>query len=422
LSASRVEEAAIRDRSARRRGLVLALAVALAACGAGDAPAPAVEVDEAEADRLRELGYVDVAPAEAAALPVGVLEADPARMEPGLTYFTNAMGCSSQLVDAGGRVVRTWSLEPCGLWGNSVLLPDGSVLALHRATRSEPDAEAVEPGELVKLDWQGRVLWRRALPAHHDVEALADGRIATLFSALRILPAVDPEVPVRDHSIAVLSPQGEVLGEQSIGDLLLRAPGFPLRMRRARKQDDAMQIDLLHANSIEWMHRPELAARDPLFALSNVVICLRHQDAVLVVDWDRRRIVWSWGQGVLSGPHDATVLQSGNILIFDNGLNRRWSRVLEVDPRAKRVVWEYRAPEPRDFFTVHRGAAQRLANGNTLVTDSNAGMIFEVTPAGERVWSFRNPTRAPKGEPIVIVRARRVRALDAERPAFERSD
>jgi hypothetical protein len=259
------------------------------------------------------------------------------------------------------------------------------------------------------------------MPIHHDVEALPDGRIATLFYDFRLLPEIHPSVPVRDHSIAVLSPEGELLEEHSIMDIVLGSPSYPIRMRRARKQDGDLQVDLLHANSIEWMRRPELAARNPLFSLTNVLICLRHQDSVVLIDWDRKRIVWSWGQGILSGPHDATVLPNGHILIFDNGLARRWSRAVEVDPASGEIVWEYRAATPADFFTVHRGAAQRLANGNTLLTDSNAGIVFEVTPAGETVWRFRNPNRW-RGKPIVIVRARRLQALDEAAHRFERSD
>ena len=86
--------------------------------------------------------------------------------------------------------------------------------------------------------------------------------------------------------------------------------------------------------------------------------------------------------GEILGPHDASVLKNGHILIFDNGLGRGWSRVIELDPLARRIVWEYKAPTPTDFYTATRGGCQRLPNGNTLITDSEAGRVFEVTPDG----------------------------------------
>jgi hypothetical protein len=35
--------------------------------------------------------------------------------------------------------------------------------------------------------------------------------------------------------------------------------------------------------------------------------------------------------------------------------------------------------------------AQRLANGNTLLTDSSFGRFFEVTKEGEIVWEYISP-------------------------------
>jgi hypothetical protein len=38
-----------------------------------------------------------------------------------------------------------------------------------------------------------------------------------------------------------------------------------------------------------------------------------------------------------------------------------------------------------------RGGVQRLPNGNTLITESDPGYAFEVTPEGETVWKWANP-------------------------------
>ena len=37
------------------------------------------------------------------------------------------------------------------------------------------------------------------------------------------------------------------------------------------------------------------------------------------------------------------------------------------------------------------GSAQRLANGNTLITEGAAGRFFEVTSENEIVWEYVNP-------------------------------
>ena len=51
-------------------------------------------------------------------------------------------------------------------------------------------------------------------------------------------------------------------------------------------------------------------------------------------------------------------------------------------------MWQYTS---EGFFSKTRGSAQRLPGGNTLVSESDTGHVFEVTPDGDVVWRFANP-------------------------------
>jgi hypothetical protein len=62
--------------------------------------------------------------------------------------------------------------------------------------------------------------------------------------------------------------------------------------------------------------------------------------------------------------------------------------VLEIDPVTLKLVWSYTSPT---FFATNISGAQRLANGNTLVTEGPDGRIFEVTKEGATVWEYVNP-------------------------------
>jgi hypothetical protein len=115
-----------------------------------------------------------------------------------------------------------------------------------------------------------------------------------------------------------------------------------------------------------------------------------------------------------------TLLDNGNILAFDNGLNRKWSRVVEMNPLIGEIVWQYRAEQPKSFYTVARGASQRLPNGNTLVTDP--AHLFEVTQDGDGVWEFWNANRDDDGRTVVVVRARHVIDADLKARRFEWTD
>ncbi len=93
---------------------------------------------------------------------------------------------------------------------------------------------------------------------------------------------------------------------------------------------------------------------------------------------------------------DLAVGPGENLLVFDNGTHRvdHWlsfSRVIEVDPSTKQVVWTYQEPRLIDFFSPLISNAQRLPNGNTPICEGSFGRIFEVTREGKLVWEFVNP-------------------------------
>jgi hypothetical protein len=61
-----------------------------------------------------------------------------------------------------------------------------------------------------------------------------------------------------------------------------------------------------------------------------------------------------------------------------------------VDPVSRDVETLYEGTEGEPFFTAGRGKADLLGNGNFLITETQFGRVFEVTPGGEIVWSFIN--------------------------------
>ncbi|WP_019668351.1 aryl-sulfate sulfotransferase [Eudoraea adriatica] len=52
--------------------------------------------------------------------------------------------------------------------------------------------------------------------------------------------------------------------------------------------------------------------------------------------------------------------------------------------------WQYTAPDKYSLFSPIMSSAQRLKNGNTLITSGIDGRILEVTPVGKTVWEYRN--------------------------------
>ena len=110
---------------------------------------------------------------------------------------------------------------------------------------------------------------------------------------------------------------------------------------------------------------------------------------------------------------------AGNMLIFNNGIGRGYSTVDEIVPPVDAAgnysittgaafgpsaqTWTYTGTPAASFYSAEISGAQRLPNGNTLITEGVKGNLFEVTSAGEMVWRYINPvTTTPQAQGSTI--------------------
>ena len=128
---------------------------------------------------------------------------------------------------------------------------------------------------------------------------------------------------------------------------------------------------------------------------------------------DRQTGELEWGLGQMGEPtmeddaifwrqHAPELLSNGNILLFENGLRprRSWSRAaefaLDFETMSAELVWDY-TPEPPLYASI-MGDAERLPNGNTLVTfgqrsETGITRIIEVDADSQEVWELRPEQR-----------------------------
>jgi hypothetical protein len=150
----------------------------------------------------------------------------------------------------------------------------------------------------------------------------------------------------------------------------------------------------------EWTHGNAVVETSD----GNLLVSFRNVSTIVKIDRRSGDVLWKLGAPTLSGQHAPAPLPNGNILIFDNGPTRLdqtfpFSRVIEVNPVSKEVVWKYQDPNPESFFSDRISNAQRLPNGNTLINEGMFGRFFEVTPAAEVVWEYVNPHFGPAVKP-----------------------
>jgi hypothetical protein len=335
----------------------------------------------------------------------GVTIQEPAWVFPGHTLYTSGDGPYARLIALDGRVVHEWRRPYSEVWqeGAAVktpqpdeliymrkarLLPNGDLLAIYEAAGDTPWGYG-----MVKLDRDSEVVWSYLANTHHDFDLAPDGRIFALtheFTSEKLKGVIALGTPRLDDFAVVLSPEGEEIKKISLTHALFRS-----RYNAFLYAIPAFSSgDPLHTNAIEYI-TPERAARFPFGKAGDVLLSFRDIGVIAVLDLEREEIVWA-ARGAWLGQHDPTLLANGHILLFDNlggFAPGNDSRVLEIDPRTMEIVWRYAGDKTFPFSSLLRSAAQPLGNGNILVTESDGGRLFEVTPAGEIVWEYLNPVR-----------------------------
>ncbi len=374
-------------------------------------------------ESLKALPYLTWVPAGRDIKKSSVIRYDRRRVYKGINLFNSRNLSMAHLMDMKGRILHTWGakINEDDSWQHVELCENGDLLAI------------VKDRMLVRLDWNSNIKWFQHMRFHHDVAVAENGDIYSLVREEESVSVSGYSIPILNEYVVVLSSDGEIKEKFSLFDIFKGEirPGKFVEIRswmddpqnleelERRKENNDFQFtrgdpqNLLHINTVEILGRDI----GKIGRKGNLLVCALKLDLVGIIDLENQKMVWKWGPGNLSQPHHPSLLENGHMLIFDNGVERRYSRVVELDPSGKKIVWEYWSDPPQQFFSVSRGSSQRLPNGNTLITESDKGCVFEVTSGGEIVWEFFNPEiKMEEGKRAAIYRMTRI--IDLKKYSF----
>jgi hypothetical protein len=193
--------------------------------------------------------------------------------------------------------------------------------------------------------------------------------------------------------------------------------------------------DWVHINSMSELGPNKWYDQgDERFHPKNIIWDAREANISAIISKETGKVVWRMGPdfteteelkkiGQIIGQHHVHMIPKGlpgegNILVFDNG---GWagygspgrtskdgtksdiadrSRILEINPITMNVVWQVTGKDlyPHAgvignyrFYSPLVSSAQRLPNGNTLITEGIGSRLIEVTRMKEIVWEFIAP-------------------------------
>ena len=381
---------------------------------------------------------------------------DAARAHHSYVLFSGPDGVS-RLINLRGDVCHEWPFAGVPSRLIDPTLNDGRLgdIGVQLSSIADSPGGIYANRTVGQLSWTGDVVWQWGQQApggaalqNHDWELLPNGNRLLLVTIPRVVPSLSREV-IGDQGIYEVASDGEIVWSWRAGDHL-DGFGFSdagweyLRRCVARRPDDVWGY--LEMNSIKTLgpNRWHDAEPEGVFDPDNILFSSRKANVVGLIEKTTGRIAWRLGPyfdaepgaehhrinqfsvprplDQISGQHNPHMIGAGlpgagNVLLFDNQGGAGYppaplgiyagSRVLEINPSTKDIVWQYTAEDsglpPWSFHSSFVSNAQRLPNGNTLITEGMRGRLFQVTPSGDIVWEYQSPFEAPAiaGEPEV---------------------
>ena len=406
---------------------------------------PIQEVTRAQAASL-------IVRASQAEIPViGLVQNEPGSAE-GYTLIAGPSDHKVYLIDHSGDRVHVWIMDDNDMIGQAKLLENGNLM-IRRDHASDIDQRGVvaEIDSMGRIVWEyvHPGLHHDFVPLSNGNVLLLYQETRTPEEAVAagVNPAyVSPRGLTYDNVMEVKPvgvDRGDIVWEWSLWDHLIQDHN-PDKANYGTIADHPGRIDINSILELQHNRRPGRSydwthtnAVDYNPDLDQIMLSPRQFSELWVIDHsitteeaasERGNLLYRWGNPQIyqAGTADDQQLfwqhnahwipdglpGGGNILVFNNGngfrgIRRHHSSVDEIipprfdgnayqkDPHSAfgpdLPAWTYTAKNPESFYARHSSAAQRLPNGNTFITDSIRGTIFQVTPDGTTIWKYINP-------------------------------
>ncbi|PSQ52872.1 hypothetical protein BRD20_05605 [Halobacteriales archaeon SW_8_65_20] len=324
-------------------------------------------------------------------------------------WFGNDNGYAA-VVDESGTTVWNWSVPNSRVF-DTEQLENGNILV--SVAVSVPQADCPTDyredrfdrpcvrNRVVELDYETQDIvweydWYDAFPNHHEVH-----------DADRLPSGETAIADMGNHRAFAVDQSGTVTWEWNASDHISRdTEWFDEHVPEGSEDEFAS-----NGPESDWTHLNDIDRLDD----GNFLLSIRNYDVVLEVARNES-IVETYGEpgdhSIMDEQHNPNLLaETGTLVVADSGNDR----IVELDAANQTVISEYGSVPagsnvgdpslrwPRD--------ADRLPNGNTLITDSRRFRILEVAPNGSVVWShLRQDDRS------IVYEADRIRLDDEYLP------
>lgn len=363
----------------------------------------------------------------------------------GYTLFTPKSSKNTYLINNDGLLINKWESDYIPTM-TVYMLENGNLLRSSKITDG-----GAQGGGFQELLWNGEVAWEYCnVLQHHDIEPLPNGNVLLILNETKtgeeaIEAGFNPEVvgsKLRVLHIIEVENSGlsgsNIVWEWHVWDHLVQdIDSTKANYGNVSEHRELLDANFMYDGSIDWLHPNSVEYNSEL---DQILISYRHINEIWIIDHSTTTeeaashaggnsgkggdILFRWGNPAsykmgtiedqkLFGQHNANWIEpgingEGNIILFNNGLNRpdsSYSSVDEIIPPVDdngfysyepdsafgplNFKWSYILED--EYFSSKFSSAQRLPNGNTLICSGNHGVFIEITPEYEIVWKYVNP-------------------------------
>ena len=371
----------------------------------------------------------------------------------GYTLIAPEYHTDAYLLNNEKEIVHTWQTNQIQALG-TYLLEDGHLIrTCFPKVNNTKFLGGGRTGRVERWDWDSNLIWEFEYSTdnyclHHDIEVLPNGNILMVAWELHtknevIAAGGDPNLILTDElwSDVIIeveptgSSGGNIVWEWHVWDHIIQDyDSSKANYGVIRNHPGLINVNY-GGRGIDWNH---INSIDYHPGLDQILISSCCQSEIWVIDHSTTTpesaghsggrygrggdVLYRWGNPeaydhgtiddrMLYNQHDASWITSGNpgegnILVFNNGVNRpegRYSSVEEIIPPLTNnghyryqqdvsygpdsVEWSYSDGE---MYSTILSSAQRLPNGNTLICDGAKGRIMEVTYDKDLIWDYTN--------------------------------
>jgi len=240
---------------------------------------------------------------------------------------------------------------------------------------------------LVRVDACGNIVWMIDRKFHHSNEFDYNGNIVSPI----VIEGKGPlAAPILDDGYAIVSPDGEILEEHSIAEILLRN-GY----RGLLYGVGHFVLDRIHLNDAQ----PVLFDTDDA-KVGDILFSARSLSSVFLFEPDTGKIKW-----LQTGPwlnqHDINQLADGTYSIFGNDVftkqgkyprlvDKTKSDVYIFNPKNGTIEHPFSAVMAQEkISTLTSGRSRLLDNDDAFIEASDSGKLYRVSSDGVR-WEYVN--------------------------------